>query len=140
MLTELTGPWSSIMASPAEGKDEPANLNRDGVMQIDAIDYDTGVITGHYYDIDTHYTLPLNGSIRFSGSTYAWAVRHSIPNLTGRIRIYEGQFISEAHGISLVGGRWTQIYTDSSDAKEIGKAVEVESDAQVEGVWVATKP
>lgn len=140
MPTEVIGSWSSIMASPGDDQELPTDLTRDGGMEIESIHPDTGVVTGYYYDDSTGDRTPLYGSIRFGGGTYNWSVRHRIPGLTGKSRVYEGQLISEVNEVSLVGGRWRNINTPDLGPEEIERVGELKKAAQEEGVWVATKP
>ncbi|HEV7681759.1 MAG TPA: hypothetical protein VGO68_06530 [Pyrinomonadaceae bacterium] len=133
--------WSSIMLNSGGGSTEPTNMTRDGIMRIYTQDPTTGVITGQYEDANTHDATPLYGSIQYAGGMYNWALHHRVLSLPGKSRLYEGAFVGEHNGISLVAGRWKNIPTPVAKPAQTqsGAAVSAAA-AQEEGLWVATKP
>jgi hypothetical protein len=147
MAFDFTRYWSSIrpvgyesnsLRSTDEAPPAQLDLTRNGVINIEYFNDETGEVRGYYTDTaDAVHpqTVSLTGRITFIGhNKYAISLRHEEPPRSGNTIIYEGETVAlddGDRGFFIVSGRFRKIYANRDN---------IESDAQDEGVWVATKP
>ncbi len=133
-IEDFVGEWSSIRPYP---KVKPTDMRRNGVFKIKKYDPKNGKVEGDYYDLEYFEKVDFEGVILPVPGTYSFIFSHDVKG-TSKKRYYQGYFIAEVNEVSVVAGTWRDQDTGGDNMRKTDDKEDIR--AQIEGVWVVTKP